>query len=162
MFKKIAAWASSLTMTDNGKFPGFDMFHAHCELTMTVNKPCSEVYTSVDDIVVNNKDTASPSGTYKPHDKMENEFVWAVRTTANGMYDDDVIFEMSDADGNCQVHSRSRSKTPSVLDNNVNFCNQFNVMKQVYSDIEGDAGKDKYQVGSCPHNQFDFTACGRY
>ena len=162
MLKKLLASATSLSLTDPSQFPAFDSGHSHCELTMTVNKACSEVWNQVNEIVEDNKDPASPPGTYKPYEKEKNEYVWATRLTANKKYVDDVIFELADADGNCMVHSRSRSQSDSLYDNNVNFCNQFNVMKQVYPAIEGDAGKANYKVGECLLNQSDFTACGRY
>ena len=157
----LAATASAL----KGSFPGFDSFHAHCQITVPSTKSCADIYGSIVDVVDNNKDTASPAGKYVEHEKDENDYVWAVRTTANGKYNDDVIFELAGAaNGGCSIKARSRSQSFSVLDNSVNFCNMFNVVKQADNSIadKGCTDASVCKVDNCPHNQSDFTACGRY
>ena len=154
-FAALAAVASA----DKSSFPGFDSFHAHCEITLTADKACGDVYNAIADVIANDKDTASPPGHYKTKEQKENDYVWSTRLTANGKYTDDQIFELSDKDGKCDIHARSRSQSFSVYDNNVNFCNLFNVIKQAESKISGGSG---YTVGNCPHGQSDFNACGRY
>lgn len=101
-----------------------------------------------------NKDTAVPPGKYELKETgclpSGEDYIWAVRTTANGKYKDDVLFEVADAgDGNSSVHALSRSTEFALGDLNVNFCNTFNIVKQLQPAIKD--GKN-YTVGDCLFN----------
>ena len=109
----------------------------------------------------NNKDTANPPGTYKLKEQAKDDYVWAVRTTANKQFDDNVLFKLSPSDdGNGTIiKAKSQSKEFALYDNNVNFCNSFNVVRQVSDQV--DIGKG-YKIGDALLNQTDASACGRY
>ena len=139
MFKVLLASA----LADKSGFPGFSMFHAHCEIHATLKQPCDQVYSQVNDFVQQNKDTASPPGTYKLKEEKPSDYVWSTRLTANKKYTDDQIFEVSsNANGGCNVHARSQSESLSYLDNNVNFCNMYNVLHSIDETMT-------YTVGDC-------------
>ena len=146
---------------NKNQFPKFSSLHAHCEITVPADMACDQAYNALKQLTDKSADTANPAGKYNPKEDASNDFVWTVRTTANGKYKDDVIFEFNSASGEaqCNIHARSQSQSLSMLDNNVNFCNMFNIIKQVNPTI---ATGDNYKVGECKMNQSDFTQCGRY
>ena len=91
-------------------FPKFDNLHAHAEVTVPVNMSRSDAFTKVKKLVETNADSAVPPGKYELKEAGENDYVWAVRTTANGQYKDDVLFEFADAGGkDSSIHALSRS-----------------------------------------------------
>ena len=79
MFKVLVASAFAA----KSSFPSFSMFHAHCEITAELKQPCDQVYSSINDFVQQNKDTASPAGTYKLKEETPSDYVWSTRLTAN-------------------------------------------------------------------------------
>ena len=82
-----------LEVMSTNDFPSLDMFHAHCEITVPVEKSCSDAYTELKGLTDESKDTAEPPGSYRPKEHSDHSYVWTERTTANGKYTDDVIFE---------------------------------------------------------------------
>ena len=157
---KAFAFAAASVLASKDKFPSFSWMHAHCEMTVPAGMDCTSAYVQLKQLTDTSSDPASPPGHYDAKESGDNDYVWTVRTTANGQYKDDVIFEFSeDGDNQCYIHARSQSQSLSYLDNNVNFCNMFNIIKQVDSSIAGGQG---YKVGQCKAGQSDYTACGRY
>ena len=75
-------------------------------------------------------------GTYKVWDAIEEEQIWATRTTPVKKYVDDVMWQFF---GNsedfqtegCTVKAASRSRSLSYYDYNTNFCNMWNVLTVV-------------------------------
>ena len=139
--KKLAANMIVGKSDDPYDFPKLDSLHNHCELNFKVPMECSEIYYHVEDIVQHNLDTTDPKGTYKPYKKEYEKMVWAVREAPKGIFEkkkDDVIFELKDGeDGTCHVKTKSRSKDLGIVlgNHSRNFCNMYNVMKQIWPAI---------------------------
>ena len=92
------------------------MLHAHCEITVPIEKSCTDAYDEVLELIEQNKDTAEPPGNYKRvgRSRSDHSYIWAERVTANGKYTDDVIFEFNAAaKGDCKIHAKSRSQSLS-------------------------------------------------
>ena len=153
--------ATSLPTT----WPDSNFGHAHCGLMVHINQSCDKVYSSIIDFVDNNKDPASPQGTYRHFSREENKSVWTVRETANKKYQDDVVFELSGNDKACNVNAHSRSQSFSLLDNGVNFCNMYNVVRTIDTTI---TDKSNLSVGDCggsfigTNEPSDVKTCDRY
>merc|ERR1719469_162329 len=108
-------------------FPGFDSFHAHCEMEVKVNDTCENAYSSVKAMVDNSDDPAK--GFYSLFDHADNKSVWATRTGPGKKYTDDVMWEFTSVGTECNVHSKSRSQSLSYWDSYFNFCNQYNAYR---------------------------------
>ena len=110
-------------------FPAFDDFHAHCELETTFNLYCPDVYVVM---MVNFKDFKDPAhGTYKKVEEVGDTF-WYTRTTPVKHYVDDVEFVLSEvAYRTCKVTAKSRSQSLSYYDYSTNFCNMYNVIREI-------------------------------
>merc|ERR1712046_258838 len=123
------------------------MWHAKCELkSATCDMSCDDFIKGVQDFVANNRDPASPPGTYTLKEQ-GSDYVWSQRKTANGKYIDDVIWQTKGAaNGNansCTINAKSRSETPSYLDNSVNYCNSYNALRTVCKSVTD------ISVGTC-------------
>ena len=75
-------------------------------------------------------------GSYAVWDATAEEMLWATRTTKNGKYTDDVLFEFfADSTdfnaGSCTVKAKSRSRSLSYYDYSTNYCNMANVLHTV-------------------------------
>ena len=153
---------ATVVASASSQFPAFDDKHAHCSMRIHSGKPCSDIFKTITNVVDNNKDTASPPGTYRPKSRStKDNYVWAVRQTADLKYYDDVMFVMENRpNDSCTVEAVSRSQSPSYIDFNVNFCNMYNVLKQ--ADPKVNNNPKMWTTSYCTHNQTDYTACGRY
>ena len=106
-------------------------------------------------------------GMYRHFEETENKYVWAIRTTPSGKYDDDVIFELEDVvvedDGlnqasYCKIEARSRSQSFSEYDFDTNFCNMWNVLSRV----EGMGEVDITRCAYYPKDSEIQTTCDKY
>ena len=75
-------------------------------------------------------------GDYELWDAIEEERIWATRTTPVKKYVDDVLFEFFGDPTDfrvpgCTIKAKSRSQSLSVYDYNTNYCNMWNVINQV-------------------------------
>ena len=113
-------------------FPSFDSFHAHCALSTSVAMDCTTAQAAIDAVINGNEDRASPKGTYTMKQETAGQDSWATRKTANGKYTDDVYFGLAAAGNSCTVNAKSRSQSLSYIDNNVNYCNMWNVFKVAF------------------------------
>ena len=152
--KFVIALLIATVSAGKSNFPSFDMFHAKCELTSaTCDKPCDQFMHELEDFVTQSNDPASPPGKYSLKEK-DTDYVWATRKTANGKYTDDVIWMTESGDAkSCKVHTKSRSQTPSYLDNSVNYCNSYNALRTVCTVTD-------IKVGTC--SSPDQSQCNRY
>ena len=150
---------ATLAAASKSNFPRDDAFHARCHVTAQFDgMTCDQLYTAVDkEIRAWNSDQTSPSGgVYTLKEEAGSDYIWSTRLTLNKKYTDDQLFEFSASNGGCQITGRSRSQSMSYLDNDVNFCNQWNVYNQVGSDFT-------YTVGKCSGKPSDpATTCARY
>ena len=91
MYKAIlAAMAGTVSCQ---KFPGFDAFHEHCQLTTTLHASCSETWDRLELTVRTMADPAQ--GTIELAQELRNKYVWATRYTPLFKYYDDFIFELA-------------------------------------------------------------------
>ena len=58
-------------------FPPFDITHAHCQLTASVQGTCGEVWSSLDKTIRTMADPAR--GSYAVKEESVNEYVWALK-----------------------------------------------------------------------------------
>ena len=80
----IAATLVAAVFGDVKKFPKKVWKHAYCEINSAmIDKPCSQVYNLMHDVIDKNQDPASPPGTYKIKENMDQDYIWATRLTAN-------------------------------------------------------------------------------
>ena len=121
----------------NKSFPSFDAFHAHCAITVNFQEAsCLDSFNAMKDFIETAHPEPGAGGTYKIWDATEEEMIWATRTTPKKKYVDDIMFEFIGdptdfrAKG-CSVKGRSRSQSLSYYDYSTNYCNMWNVMKQV-------------------------------
>ena len=91
------------------------------------------------------------NGTYSLFNGIEDEMLWVTRTTPKKHYVDDILFEYFGdpkdfrAKG-CTVKAKSRSQTFSIYDYDTNFCNMWNVLKEVEgTNIKIDTSECKYK-----------------
>ena len=89
-----------------------------------------------------------------------DDWIYSKRLTYNGKYTDDQLFEYTTDGSDCSVAARSYSEAMSYLDNDVNFCNLWNVLSRT----TGWTGT--YQVSSCRQDaqgpSDPATQCARY
>ena len=118
-------------------FPSFDSFHAHCAMSVTfADKSCQDAYNVMKDRIEAWTPEPLAGGVYKLYDAIEDERIWATRTTPKKHYVDDILFEYFgdskdfQAKG-CTVSAKSRSQSLSYYDYDTNFCNMWNVLKEV-------------------------------
>ena len=79
-------------------FPAFSVSKWHCEMFVDIDQKCSDVFPQIKSLVIRNADAAFPMGTYSLFRDKENDYVWANRITYNGLYTDDIIFEVEEKD----------------------------------------------------------------
>ena len=70
-----------------------------------------------------------------------DDWIYSKRLTYNKKYTDDQLFELTTSGSDCVVKARSRSQSMSYLDNDVNFCNMWNIVSRV----------DGFGTYSCSH-----------
>ena len=120
--------AALIATASAASFPSFDSLHAHCGMTTVFNADCDTVYNTLSTELKNFKDPSN--GVYNLK-QQGNGQVWATRVTLNGKYTDDVEFTVATtgSNGTCAVQSKSRSQSLSYYDYDVNYCNQYNVIR---------------------------------
>ena len=70
------------------------MFHAHCAMTVKFpESSCLQAFNSMKDAVETWHPEPKANGTYAIWDAIEEERIWATRTTPVHKYVDDVLFE---------------------------------------------------------------------
>ena len=149
-------------------FPGFSPAKWHCEMTLTIDQKCNDVFPQIKSLVARNRDAAFPMGNYTLLSDKPDEYVWAHRLTYTKKYTDDVIWQMEQkpaddpAEEKCKVHARSQSQVLaiSMTDHNVNFCNMYNILWQVDPSIKDQPSK--YTVGKCLLGHSNYKDCDRY
>ena len=110
-------------------FPAFDAFHAHCEMTTTVQSKCVDVYGTMFKELSNFQDPAS--GIYKVHSDDGSSNVWVTRTTPTKHYVDDIEFTFTvNSATTCKIDAKSRSQTFSIYDYDTNYCNMYNPIRE--------------------------------
>ena len=138
-------------------FPSFDSFHAHCQTEMQVDAPCNKVIDDLNKWVAAGKDVANPPGHYSAKQSTD-KLVWAERKTANGKYVDDVQWETTAGTAtSCTISGKSKSQSLSYYDYNVNFCNMYNPIRDLYkTDIA------TVKNSNCRYPAKDAKTCDRY
>ena len=117
----LTAAFDAFVSADKTGFPSFDMFHAKCELTSaTVDKSCNgtkhnndviliikmeiriwytisaDFFTGLEDFVANNKDPASPPGTYKLLKKLEKVQLFLILNVLSWIISKGLLGDQSD------------------------------------------------------------------
>lgn len=128
-FIAIVATLAFAETSDPSGWPSSTFMHAHCEIYVTYAQPCSTVFTEVETTIKTWVPSAHSNGILSIQSEQAGQFVWMTRTTPVKHYIDDVLFKMTDSNGACDVHAKSRSQTLSVYDYDTNFCNMRNVLK---------------------------------
>ena len=155
---KFSALAALVGFTQAASFPSFDSFHAHCQIDYTTSDSCATAFSSFHDTLDGFQDPASPQGTYTSKQETSPSEIWTQRKTANGKYTDNVRFNFADSGNGCAITSQSQSISLSYYDYSVNYCNMFNVLRTVYSDLEiKDVSNSK-----CGYPATDVSTCDRY
>merc|ERR1712060_328150 len=139
-------------------FPKDSSFHAGCHVTATFEgTSCDSLYALVDnEIRIWDADLSPAGGDYQLKEEAQDDYIWSTRLTLNKKYTDDQLFEFQSTDSGCNVVSKSRSQSVSYLDNDVNFCNLWNV-------FNGTGAAFTYSVSHCSGEAKDpVTTCARY
>ena len=145
---------------DHG-FPDDSPFHAGCHLnTVLEGVTCADAQASSNQLIVDNVDTDSQYKGKMSIYEEGDDWIYSKRLTYNGKYTDDQLFEYTQDGANCSVASRSYSEAQSYIDNDVNFCNLWNVLSRT----TGWSGT--YQVSMCSTDADGpadpVTTCARY
>uniref|UniRef100_A0A7S3IQY0 Uncharacterized protein n=1 Tax=Strombidium inclinatum TaxID=197538 RepID=A0A7S3IQY0_9SPIT len=148
-------------------FPAFDNFHCHCALNVTfTDKSCEQAFNIMKDKIELWHPEPGANGSYKIWDAVEEEQIWATRTTPTKGYVDDILFDYfgdpKDFEKKgCSVSSKSRSQTLSFYDYHTNYCNMWNVLNEVEKDA--DLLGDAIEVSDCKWAPKDpATTCAKY
>ena len=139
-------------------FPKDSSFHAGCHVTATFEgTSCDSLYALVDnEIRTWDADLSPAGGDYQLKEEAQDDYIWSTRLTLNKKYTDDQLFEFQSSTTGCNVVSKSRSQSVSYLDNDVNFCNLWNV-------FNGTGAAFTYSVSHCSGEAKDpVTTCARY
>ena len=155
----IAAALVAIAFAAEDDFPHDDAFHADCHVDTTFEgMTCDEVYTAMDKEIRSwNTDTTSPSGgVYTLKEEGSDKYIWSTRLTKNKKYTDDQMFEFDEENTGCQVKDHSRSKSMSVYDYSVNYCNLWNA-------YNGVSANPTVHVGDCASTPSDpVSTCATY
>ena len=155
----VCASLAALAMADKSDFPRDDSFHADCHVNAQFDGvACDSLWALVDaEIRAWNSDQTSPAGgVYTLKEEAVNDYIWSTRLTLNKKYTDDQMFEFVQNNSGCSITGHSRSQSMSYLDNDVNFCNLWNVYDQLDESFT-------YSVGKCSGDPKDpVTTCARY
>ena len=157
--KFICAALAAVAFADKSDFPKFDAFHADCAVSAQFNQvSCDSLYALMDnEIRTWDSDATSPSqGVYALKEEANDDYIWSTRLTLNKKYTDDQLFEFNTSGSGCMIGGKSRSQSVSYLDNDVNFCNLWNVYNGVGAEFT-------YSTGKCSGSPNDpATTCARY
>ena len=152
-------------------FPSNDAFHCNCAFSATFkDKSCEDAFNTMKDKIEIWHPEPGVGGNYTIWDATEEETIQATRTL-NGKRDktDDILFDFI---GNpkdfrtlgCTVNAKSRSQGASFYDHGTNFCNIWNVMKEVEGpDAHGEYKIPNIEMGECKFQPKDpQTTCQTY
>ena len=155
----ICAALAAVTFADKKNFPHDSSFHAGCHVSAQFNDyTCDQLYAILDTEIRSwDSDTTSPSGgVYSLKEEGSNDYIWSTRVTLNKKYTDDQLFEFNTSGSGCMIGGKSRSQSVSYLDNDVNFCNLWNVYNGIGAEFT-------YSTGKCSGSPNDpATTCARY
>ena len=88
-----------------------------------------------------------------------DDWIWSQRKTYNKKYTDDQLFEFTSSGSDCDFTAKSRSQAMSYLDNDVNFCNMWNIVSR----IDGFGDMSVSHCSQHDHGPSDpKTTCARY
>ena len=153
------ATLAAVAIASEADFPKDDAFHADCHVTASFPAmSCDSLYALVDNEVRSwDSATKSPAGgVYEMYEEQNDVYVWSTRTTKDGKYVDDQMFEFNATDSGCSIVGHSRSESNSVYDYSVNFCNLWNVYNAMSTPFT-------YTAPSCAYPAADpVTTCARY
>ena len=158
-FAAIAALATA----DKSDFPDDDFMHCKCHITATFNTDCNTLFSIMLPMIASwNPEPLDTPGYYTIKEEASVDYIWSQRLTYNQMYTDDQLFEFAPASNNyCTVTGRSRSETTSLLDNNVNYCNLWNVYSGAEVAAVATFNIDKsFNCSQTPDDPV--TTCARY
>ena len=143
----ILATVAAVSTAYNHGFPDDNAFHAGCHLDATITfTSCADAIGKATQLINMNVDTDSEyKGQMSIYDS-GSDWIYSKRTTYNGKYIDDQLFEFAMDGPSCKVTARSYSESNSYLDNNVNFCNLWNVVSRITADIS-------YYAHNCSQNE---------
>ena len=156
----ILATVAAVSVAYNHGFPNDSAFHAGCHLeAVFTGTQCTDAVAKATQLITDNVDTDSQyKGQMSMHDSGA-DWIYSKRKTYNGKYTDDQLFEFSQDGADCKVAARSYSESMSYLDNNVNFCNLWNVVSRT-------TGFASYSANHCSQNDHGpsdpVTTCARY
>ena len=156
----ILATVAAVSVAYNHGFPNDSAFHAGCHVdAVLTGTQCTDAVAKATQLITDNVDTDSQyKGQMSMHDSGA-DWIYSKRKTYNGKYTDDQLFEFSTDGANCNVAARSYSESMSYLDNNVNFCNLWNVLSRT-------TGFSSYSASHCSQNDHGpsdpVTTCARY
>mmetsp|Transcript_4264 Transcript_4264/g.9245 ORF Transcript_4264/g.9245 Transcript_4264/m.9245 type:complete len:214 (+) Transcript_4264:112-753(+) len=120
-------------------FPDDSAMHASCRLSVLLpNISCIDAKAQAKNLIETNVDTGSEfKGTMSVLDQ-GGDWIWSSRLTYNKKYTDDQLFEFDTTNTpptgtttSCLIKARSRSRSLSVLDYGVNYCNMWNVLSRL-------------------------------
>ena len=149
-------------MFGSSDFPKNDPLHCNCALTVKFeDKSCQDAFNIMKDKAEVWHPEPLAGGTYAIWDAIEEERIWATRTRADSEKTDDILFEFF---GNpvdfrtegCTVKAKSRSQKLSFYDHNINYCNMWNLLKEVEGkDSEGHYKVPNLEVTDCKFKPAD-------
>merc|ERR1712084_54466 len=161
MKSAILALIASVALAADHGFPNDDAFHASCHMTATLTgASCADAKAKADQLIKDNVDTDSE---YKGQMSIKDEgddWIWSKRLTYNKKYTDDQLFEFTTSGSDCNVSARSKSETMSYLDNNVNYCNMWNVISRLDGFSQSSVSASKYGSNKPPSDPV--KTCARY
>ena len=134
---RIFALLATIALADKSDFPRDDAKHADCHVTALFDQiNCASLYDKFyyEILVWGDPEVTPAQGTYSMWEESLNDYIWSSRLTKNKQYTDDQLFEFTaTAEGGdgCSVAGHSRSRSPSVYDYSVNFCNLWNVYNSI-------------------------------
>ena len=127
----ILATVAAVSVAFDHGFPDDSAFHAGCHVSTTLTGvSCADAVAKATQLIKDNVDTDSQYKGQMSIKDSGDDWIWSKRKTYNGKYTDDQLFEFTTSGSDCSVAARSRSESMSYLDNDVNFCNLWNVLSR--------------------------------
>lgn len=132
---------TTLALGDKTDFPGFDIFHANCAMQVTYpSQDCHQVHINLERTIRSFTPEPFAGGVYAVKESTPDDYIWSTRTTPVKKYVDDILFEVEQQGDDCLVKSKSRSQSFSVYDFETNYCNMYNVHRDItgFTDLKTD------------------------
>ena len=121
-----------LAKADQKDFPEMDAKHPHCQIQVDYpSRTCDWEYNRFEMMIKNFGGEDPGHGKYDVKEKGTN-YIWTVRTSADGKQVHDVIYYFDQQSNTCKVTSKSRQRDEAALDKNASYCSAWYVLK--YSD----------------------------